>query len=239
MLKLATYGFLRISISILPDACAYYGPLVQTIAVVSLIYASLSTVIQEDTKVLVAYSSIAHMAVVVLGLFSNTVVGIEGAILLSIAHSCTSGGLFYIVGGVIYDRLHTRKIKLISGLVTYMPVMVIFFLLFTLANTGIPLSLNFLGEQLALIGTWQSNPVIASIGASGIVLSACYSVNFFNKLAYGSFTVHMRKIFLLDADLRDVAVLTTLLIPTVVIGVMANVVLDSLHVAVTQLIYVA
>lgn len=253
ILKLATYGFLRISISILPDACAYYGPLVQTIAIVSLIYASLSTIIQEDTKVLVAYSSIAHMAVVVLGLFSNTTIGIEGAILLSIAHGFVSPALFMCVGGVIYDQLHSRQIKSISGLVTYMPVFSVLFLLFTLSNTGIPLSLNFLGEQFALIGVWESNPIVAILGASGIVLSACYSVFFYNKLTFGVYTMHKRELYLPNADKhnykplhltvpqdvnrRELVLLITLLIPTILLGVCPGSVLESLHISVTQLIY--
>ncbi|KII82812.1 hypothetical protein PLICRDRAFT_690170 [Plicaturopsis crispa FD-325 SS-3] len=143
---------LRILINLLPDASNYFSPFVQTIAVISLIYASLSTVIQQDTKTLVAYSSIAHMAVVVLGIFSNTVQGIEGAILLSLGHGFVSPALFICVGGIIYERTGTRVINYIRGLTTYMPVFIILFFIFTLCNTGIPLSINFLGEQLSLIG---------------------------------------------------------------------------------------
>jgi NADH-ubiquinone oxidoreductase chain 4 len=152
ILKLATYGYLRIILNMLPEAATYFSPMVQTIAIISLVYSSFATIVQQDTKRLIAYSSIAHMAVVVLGLFSNTIIGIEGAILLGIAHGFVSPALFICVGGVIMDRLHTRLIPKIRGLVTYMPVFTILFFIFTLANTGIPLSLNFLGEQLALIG---------------------------------------------------------------------------------------
>src|SRR5919205_3757919 len=155
ILKLATYGYLRVLINLLPDATNYFSPLVQTFAIISLIYASFSTIIQQDTKRLIAYSSVAHMAVVVLGLFSNSLVGIEGAILLAIAHGFVSPALFICVGGIIYDRTGTRIINYIRGLVTYMPVFSILFFIFTLANTGIPLTLNFLGEQLSLIGIWQ------------------------------------------------------------------------------------
>jgi NADH-ubiquinone oxidoreductase chain 4 len=136
----------------LPDASIYFNPFLQTIAIITLIYSSLSTIIQQDTKRLIAYSSIAHMSVVILGLFSNTIIGIEGAILLSIAHGFVSPALFISVGGVIMDRLQTRIILDIRGLVNYMPIFTIFFFIFSLANTGIPLSLNFTGEQLALIG---------------------------------------------------------------------------------------
>ena len=152
ILKMATYGYLRVLINFLPDATNYFSPLVQTIAIVTLINASLTTIVQEDTKGLIAYSSICHMAVVILGLFSNTIQGIEGAILLSLAHGFVSPALFICVGGVIYDRFHIRTIQYIRGLVTYMPVFTILFFVFTIANTGIPLTLNFLGEQLSLIG---------------------------------------------------------------------------------------
>jgi NADH-ubiquinone oxidoreductase chain 4 len=152
ILKFATYGYLRVLINFLPDATNYFSPLVQTIAIITLIYASLATIIQQDTKALIAYSSIAHMSIVILGLFSNTIQGIEGAILLALAHGFVSPALFVCVGGVIYDRIGTRIIHYVRGLVTYMPVFTILFLIFTLSNTGIPLTLNFLGEQLSLIG---------------------------------------------------------------------------------------
>jgi len=158
ILKLASYGMLRILLTFLPDATNYFSPMVQTIAVISIIYASLATIVQQDTKTLIAYSSIGHMSVVVLGIFSNTIIGIEGAILLAIAHGFVSPALFTCVGGIIYDRTGTRLIKYIRGLVFYMPVFTILFFVFTVANTGIPLTLNFLGEQLALIGIWQVNP---------------------------------------------------------------------------------
>jgi NADH-ubiquinone oxidoreductase chain 4 len=143
---------LRILLTFLPDATNYFSPMVQTIAVISIIYASLATIVQQDTKTLIAYSSIGHMGLVVLGIFSNTIIGIEGAILMGIAHGFVSPALFTCVGGIIYDRTGTRLIKYIRGLVFYMPVFTILFFIFTVANTGIPLTLNFLGEQLALIG---------------------------------------------------------------------------------------
>ena len=145
ILKFATYGYIRVLINLLPDASHYFGPLVQTIAIVTLIYSSLATIIQQDTKSLIAYSSIAHMSVIILGLFSNSIQGIEGAILLSLAHGFVSPALFICVGGVIYERTGTRIIPYMRGLVTYMPVFTILFFIFTLANSGIPLSLNFLG----------------------------------------------------------------------------------------------
>ena len=166
ILKLATYGYLRVLINFLPDATNYFSPLVQTIAIITIIYASLATIIQQDTKALIAYSSIAHMGVVILGIFSNTIQGLEGAMLLAIAHGFVSPALFICVGGVIYDRTGVRIIQYLRGLVTYMPVFTVLFFIFTLCNTGIPLSLNFLGEQMSLIGIWERSSIVAILGAT-------------------------------------------------------------------------
>jgi NADH-ubiquinone oxidoreductase chain 4 len=143
---------LRVLLTFLPDASNYFSPMVQTIAIITIMYASFATIIQQDTKKLIAYSSICHMSVAVLGIFSNTIIGIEGAILLGIAHGFVSPALFICVGGIIYERTGTRLIKYLKGLVLYMPLFTILFFVFTIANTAIPLSLNFLGEQMALIG---------------------------------------------------------------------------------------
>jgi NADH-ubiquinone oxidoreductase chain 4 len=237
ILKLATYGYLRIILNMLPEAATYFSPMVQTIAIISLVYSSFATIVQQDTKRLIAYSSIAHMAVVVLGLFSNTIIGIEGAILLGIAHGFVSPALFICVGGVIMDRLHTRLIPKIRGLVTYMPVFTILFFIFTLANTGIPLSLNFLGEQLALIGMWDKNPIVAILGASGILLSACYSLFLYNRLSYGDYSPHIN--ILKDVNRREFYLLISLLIPTFVFGIFPNIILDSLHSSVTALLIIS
>lgn len=235
ILKLATYGYIRVLINFLPDATNYFNPLIQTIAVITIIYASLSTIIQQDTKRLIAYSSVAHMGVVVLGLFSNTIQGIEGAILLALAHGFVSPALFICVGGIIYDRTGKRIINYIRGLVTYMPVFSILFFVFTLCNTGIPLSLNFLGEQLSLIGIWQQNPIIACLGASGIVLSACYSLFLYNRLSYGSYSPHLP--VLKDINRREFFLLISLLLPTIIFGIFPNILLNPLHTSISALLY--
>ena len=235
ILKFATYGYLRILINFLPDATNYFSPLVQTIAIVTLIYASLATIVQQDTKSLIAYSSICHMAVVILGLFSNTIIGIEGAILLSLAHGFVSPALFICVGGVIYDRFHTRTIPYIRGLATYLPVFTILFFVFTIANTGIPLSLNFIGEQLSLIGIWERSPSIAALGATGIVFSAIYSIYLYNRISYGIYSPHLEPVQ--DISRREFNLLIALLIPTVILGILPNVILDSIHLSVTTLLY--
>src|SRR5258705_10830553 len=235
ILKLATYGYLRVLINFLPDATNYFNLLLQTVAVIAIIYASLSTIIQQDTKRLIAYSSIAHMGVVVLGLFSNTIQGIEGGILLALAHGFVSPALFICVGGIIYDRTCTRLINYIRGLVTYMPVFTILFFVFTIANTGIPLSLNFLGEQLSLIGIWQQNPIIAALGATGIVLSACYSLFLFNRLSYGNLSPLLTPVK--DLNRREFYLLISLIIPTIAFGILPDVLLDSLHTSVSALLF--
>ena len=235
ILKFASFGVLRILINFLPDATNYFNPFVQTIAIVTLIYASLATIVQQDTKSLIAYSSVCHVSVMVLGFFSNTIQGIEGAILLSLAHGLVSPALFICVGGVVYDRLHTRNIPYIRGLANVMPVFTILFFIFTLANTGLPLTINWLGEQLSLIGIWERNPIVAVLGATGIVFSAIYSIYLYNRLSYGVYSPHLA--ILQDVTRREFNVLIALLIPTVLFGIFPNIILDSLHLSVSTLLY--
>ena len=235
ILKFSTYGFLRILINFLPDATHYFSPFVQTIAIITLIYASLATIVQEDTKELIAYSSICHMAVCVMGLFSNTIFGIEGALLLALAHGYVSPALFICVGGITYNRLHTRAIPYIRGLATYMPIFTILFFVFILANTGIPLSLNFLGEQLALFGLWQRSPIVAALGASGIVFSSIYSIYLYNRLSYGKLSPYLGSVE--DVTRREFNLLITLLIPTFFLGIFPNIILDTLHLSVSSLLF--
>lgn len=236
VLKLATYGFLRVLLPVLPDACNFYSPLVQAIAVVSLIYSSLATMRQVDFKALVAYSSVSHMAVVVLGLFSNTLVGIEGAILLSLAHGFISPAMFMLVGGVLYDRFHTRAIRYYRGLTQYMPIFAAIFFIVTLCNMGTPLSVNWAGEFACLAGTFQRSPLAGVLGATGIVLSACYSIWLWGRLAGGAYSRHLT--YTIDLTRREFMVLLPLVVPALVFGVVPGVILDSLHTAVTGLLVV-
>lgn len=177
-----------------------------------------------------------HMGVVVLGLFSNTIQGIEGAILLSIAHGFVSPALFICVGGIIYDRTHNRIIQNIKGLATYMPVFTIIFFIFTLCNTGLPLSLNWLGEMMSLIGIFERNNISSILGASGIVLSAVYSLFLYNRLVYGSYSVNLPQT-IKDIDRREFFLLLCLFIPTFLLGIFPNVILDTLHISVTSLLW--
>lgn len=236
VLKLATYGILRVLIPILPEATYYYTPLAYTLRVISIVYASLSALRQTDFKCLVAYSSIAHMGVVVLGLFSNTIQGIEGALLLSLGHGFVSPALFYIVGSVIYDRYHTRVIRYYRGLVLYMPLAITLFFVFTLANMGVPgISVNWVGEFLSLTGAFQKNPLARLLGSTSIVLGAGFSIWLFNRLAFGSFSPYLRQTN--DLTRREYMVLLVLLIPTIAFGLWPNVILNDLHYSVSTLLY--
>ena len=236
ILKLATYGYLRILIDLLPDATEYYSPFVQTIAIITLIYSSLATMRQIDSKAYVAYSSIAHMAVVLLGLFSNNIQGIEGGILLSIAHGFVSPALFICVGGILYSRYHSRIIYYYKGMALYMPVFTILFFLFTLFNCAVPLSLNWVGEFLSLAGIFQKSPLTGVLGASGIVLSAIYSIWFYNKIVYGNFSKFLKPT--IDINKREFMLLLPLLISTVCFGFLPNFILNALHTTISSLIYV-
>ena len=236
VLKFATYGMLRLLIHLFPDASNYCSVIVQVIAIISLIFASLATILQQDTKTLIAYSSICHMAVVVLGIFSNSFIGIIGAILLGIAHGFVSPALFYCVGGIMYDRYHKRNIGYYKGLSLTMPVFITLFFIFILANTGIPLTLNFLGEQLSLIGMWERNPIITVLGSTGIVLSACYSIWMYNRISYGSFSPYLSP--MPDISRKEFNLLIALLLPTVIFGIFPSVIIETLDIPTTTLLYV-
>jgi len=235
LLKLATYGYLRILVGMMPDASSYFSPLVQTIAIITLIYSSLATLRQVDFKALVAYSSISHMAIVVLGIFSNTIIGIEGAIALSVAHGLVSPAMFVLVGSVLYDRFHTRVIRYYRGMTVYMPVFSLLFFLTSLANMAVPLSLNWVGELMSLAGTLQRSPVIGLLGASSIVLSACYTIFLFNRISFGAYSQYLS--YTTDVTRREFMLLLPMIVGAFVLGIMPNIILDDLHVGVTQLLY--
>lgn len=235
VLKLATYGVLRVLLPVLPSATYYYSPLVYTVAIVSLVYASLATLRQSDFKALVAYSSVAHMAVVLMGLHSNTVLGITGGVMLSLAHGFVSPALFMLVGGVLYDRYHTRQLRYYRGLVLVMPVFSVLMFIATCANMGVPMTLNWLGEWIALAGTFQYSIVAGSLGALGIVLSACYSVWLWARMCTGSFAPHLS--YAVDVTRREMAVLAPLLVMPVVLGVAPSMIIDVVATASTTLIY--
>lgn len=235
ILKLATYGFVRVLIPFLPEATSYFSPLVQTIAVVTLVYSSLTTLRQTDFKVLVAYSSIAHMSVVVIGLFSNTLQGIEGALLLGIAHGIVSPAMFMCVGGILYDRYHTRVIRYYRGLTQYMPIFSLLFFLFILGNMSTPLTVNWAGELMALMGSIQRSPLIGVAMSSGIVFSAAYSIWLYARLCNGSWSPYLG--YAIDVTRREFMVLLPLLFTMFLFGLFPNIILTDLHYSVSTLLW--
>ena len=237
ILKFSTYGLLRVLINFLPDATNYFSPLVQTIAIVTLIYASLATIVQQDTKSLIAYSSICHMAVVVLGLFSNTIQGIEGSIALGLAHGFVSSGLFICVGGVLYDRTHTRLITYYRGIAQIMPVFSVIFFILCLGNAGTPLTLNFVGEFMSLYGAFERLPLLGALASSSIIFSAAYTMFMFNRIVFGGSLSRHFSSSIADVNRREFFILLPLVTLTVLFGIYPSPILDGLHYSVSTLIY--
>jgi NADH:ubiquinone oxidoreductase subunit 4 (subunit M) len=185
LLKLGGYGFLRFLIPVFPKATAFFLPFVLSLSICSVVYASFTTIRQIDLKRIVAYSSIAHMNLVVLGIFSLNTQSIDGALFLMIGHGIVSSALFFIVG-FLYDRFHTKLLRYYGGLITIMPLCGIFFFIFTMGNIGFPTTSNFVGEFLILIGIFVKNPVVAFFAGFGIILSAVYSFWLYTRLFYGT-----------------------------------------------------
>ena len=180
LLKLGTYGFIRFSLPLFPEACFYYAPFVYAISATGIVYTSLTAIRQSDFKRIIAYTSIAHMNLVMLGIFSFNTIGIEGALLQSISHGFVASALFLIIG-VVYDRHHTRMVKYFGGLVHVMPIYTFIFLFFTMANIGLPGTSSFVGEFLILVGSYKVNTSITFFGALGMILGGCYALWLFNS----------------------------------------------------------
>lgn len=234
ILKLATYLALRVMIPFLPDATLYFTPLIYTLAVISIIYASLTCLRLIDVKAIIAYSSVSHMGVVVLGLFSNNLQGIEGAVILGLAHGVISPLLFIIVGDILYTRSHTRIIKYYRGIATSMPILSLIFFFATLANIATPFSGNFIGEFMSFAGAFQQNPIMAILGATGIFLGTGYSIWLFNRISFGTASRYMST--MPDISRREFFVLLPLIIVSFILGIYPNVVLDSLHLGISSLL---
>lgn len=234
LLKLGTYGFIRFTLPIVPIGCFFFTPLVYTISLISIIYASFTAVRQTDFKRVIAYTSIAHMNLVVLGIFSLNATGIEGAILQSISHGFVASGLFLIIG-VLYDRYKTRIIHYYGGLTSVMPIYTIIFLLFTLANMGFPGTSSFVGEFLILAGSFDINSTVTFLGATSVVLSGLYSLWVFNKISYGNLNINYTHKFS-DLSAREFLIFLPLVLGTLILGVCPNIILDYTHVSVNNLI---
>jgi proton-translocating NADH-quinone oxidoreductase chain M len=234
LLKLGSYGFLRFSLPIFPEASYFFTPLVYTLSIIGVIYTSLTAIRQTDLKRIIAYTSVAHMNLVVMGLFCFNTVGLEGAIIQSISHGFVSSALFLIIG-VIYDRHHTRMVKYYSGLVHTMPLFVSIFLLFTMANIALPGTSSFVGEFLILAGVFKANTMGAFLGATGMVFGGAYSLWLFNRIAYGNLKLQYIDHFS-DINRREFFIFLPLIIGTLYLGLYPEVFLTSLHSSVVNLV---
>jgi proton-translocating NADH-quinone oxidoreductase chain M len=226
LLKLGGYGFLRFSIPLFPYASDYFQPFIATLALIGIVYAGLTAIRQIDMKRIIAYSSVAHMNLGMLGIFANSLLGIEGSIHMMVAHGLVSGALFYCVG-LLYDRYHTRLVRYYRGLAIYMPLFAIFFLFFTLSNVAFPGSANFIAEFLVFTSIMEINPILAFIASSGLLLTAVYSMWLYNRVCFGSTTSYISQFN--DLTKADVFCLSALAFTTLLFGLKPNLILDLIH----------
>jgi len=233
LLKMGGYGFLRFSLPMFPDASVAFAPLVFALSVVAIIYTSLVALVQEDMKKLIAYSSVAHMGFVTMGIFAVTTQGVAGGIFQMISHGLVSGALFLCVG-VVYDRVHTREIAAYGGLVNRMPLYAAVFMVFTLANVGLPGTSGFIGEFLTLIGTFRINTWVATFATLGIILSAAYALWLYRKVIFGTLRPSLAAIR--DLGPREILIFAPLVILTIGFGIYPKPVLDMSAASVTALI---
>jgi NADH-ubiquinone oxidoreductase chain 4 len=237
VLKLSLYGIFRLILPILPKASLDYTFIVFVIGVITIIYASFSTLRTTDVKELIAYSSVSHAAVYLIGVFSNTIQGIEGGILLGLAHGFVSSGLFICAGGVLYDRSGTRLIHYYKGVTQMMPLFSMLFFILCLGNCGAPLTLNFIGEFMSLYGVFERLPILGVFASSSIVFSAAYTIYMFNRISFGGSFTKFFEDSISDLTKREFFLLFVLVAFTVVLGVYPSIILDGLHYSVTNLIY--
>jgi NADH-quinone oxidoreductase subunit M len=217
LLKMGGYGFIRFSLPMLPDASHYFAPLVFGLSVVAVIYTSLVALVQSDMKKLIAYSSVAHMGFVTIGIFAANQQGVQGAIFQMLSHGVVSGALFLCVG-VVYDRLHTREIDRYGGLVNNMPKYAFTFMLFMLASVGLPGTAGFVGEFLVLTGTFQTNTWVALLAATGVVLGAAYMLYLYRRVVYGELTKDDVKA-MVDLEPREIAIFVPIIAVVMWMGV--------------------
>jgi NADH-quinone oxidoreductase subunit M len=228
------YGFLRFSLPMFPFASHDFAPFVFALSVIAIVYTSLVAMVQEDMKKLIAYSSVAHMGFVTMGIFAATSQGVAGGIFQMVSHGVVSSALFLCVG-VVYDRMHSREISTYGGLVNRMPVYAAVFLLFTLANVGLPGTSGFVGEFLSLLGTFRVNITVATLATLGVILSACYALWLYRKVVFGRLEkpslAHIK-----DMGWREIAIFVPLVVLTLLLGFYPKPVLDVSAASVTALL---
>ena len=227
LLKLGVYGFIRFSLTLFPEASLFFSPLVYLLSVTGIIYASLCAIRQTDLKRIIAYSSVAHMNCVTLGIFSFNIIGLEGSILQSISHGFVAGAMFFLIG-MLYDRYHSRFLYYYGGLVHMMPIYSALFLIFTMANIALPGTSSFVGEFLLLLGIYKTNIVSAIIGATGVVLCGAYSLWLYNRIIFGNlktaYTIKFK-----DLNFREFSILLPILFWVLFMGVYPSIFSDFLH----------
>ena len=225
LLKMGGYGFIRFSLPMFPVASANFAPLIFALSIIAIVYTSLVALVQEDMKKLIAYSSVAHMGFVTMGLFAANTQGVQGAVYQMVSHGLVSAALFLCVG-VVYDRMHTRDIAAYGGLVQRMPRYAVAFMVFTLANVGLPGTSGFIGEFLTLIGAFQANAWVALIATTGVILSACYALYLYRRVIFGVLEKPSLA-GIVDLSGREIAVLAPLLILTIYYGVHPQPIIDA------------
>ena len=229
LLKLGVYGFVRVSLTIFADASLFFSPLMYLLSIVGIIYASLTALRQTDLKRIIAYSSIAHMNLVTLGIFSFNIIGLEGSIIQSISHGFVAGGMFLLIG-ILYDRYHSRFLYYYGGLVHFMPIYSILFLIFTLANIALPGTSSFTGEFLLLAGIYKTNTITAIISALGVILSGGYSLWLYNRIIFGNIKINYTLKFS-DISFREFIVIFPLFFFILLMGLSPTYFLSYIHFA--------
>ena len=234
LLKMGGYGFLRFSLPMFPDASELFTPLVFVLSVIAVVYTSLVAFRQTDIKKLIAYSSVAHMGFVTMGIFAGNDAGVQGALFQMLSHGVISGALFLCVG-VVYDRMHTREIAFYGGLVNRMPLYAAVFMLFTMGNVGLPGTSGFVGEILTMTGTYQVSTWAAIVAATGVILSAVYALTLYRRVVFGVIENPELKA-ITDLEPREIIVFAPLVISTLILGFQPNLVFDITESSVNSLV---
>jgi len=234
LLKIGGYGFIRFSLGIFPEASYYFFPLIIILSIIAIIYTSLVALAQTDWKKLIAYSSVAHMGIVTIGIFIVNQQAVEGAMIQMLSHGIVSAALFLCVG-VVYDRMHTRQISFYGGLVNRMPRYSAAFMIFTLASIGLPGTSGFVGEFLIILGAFKFNPLIAFFTATGIILSAVYMLFLYKRIVFGIIENEKLKT-ILDLKPREIIIMVPLLIVVFIMGIFPNLFLDPMRLPIKNII---
>ena len=234
LLKMAGYGFIRFSIGLFPIASENFVPLIYVLSLVAIVYTSLVALMQEDMKKLIAYSSVAHMGYVTLGIFTITQQGLEGGIVQMISHGLVSAALFLCVG-VVYDRMHSRLIKTYGGLASIMPKYAVFFMVFTLAAVGLPGTSGFVGEFLILMGVFKKSFLVATIASLGVILAVAYMLWLYKRVIFGEL-INKDLVKMLDLNKSEIFILTCLAIPTLFFGFYPEPLLNTIDASISNLV---